>query len=79
MRLLLPERAQRRSKADSSLTSWPGRESNRKLSGAGRRADLYSTLGVQRNFGDLCSSKLEESFSGTGRRLNIGKNFANFA
>jgi hypothetical protein len=68
-----------RNKVDGSLTSSPGAESRSELSGAGRRADLYSDFGVQRNLRDLCFSKLVECFSGTGRRLNIGKNCVNCA
>ena len=35
-----------RNKVDGSLTSSPGAESRSELSGAGRRADLYSSFGV---------------------------------
>ena len=61
-------RLNKRSKVDGSLTSWLGGQSNRELSGAGWRADLYSSFGVQRNLWDLHSNKLEEYFSATGRR-----------
>ena len=43
----------RRNKVDGLLTLCPGGESNRELSGAGRRADLYSSFGLQRNTGGL--------------------------
>jgi hypothetical protein len=36
-------------RVNRSLTSSPRVESNRELSGAGWRADLYSAFGVQRN------------------------------
>src|ERR1019366_2262092 len=36
----------RRSKVDGSQTPWSGAESRSELSGAGRRADLYSSFGV---------------------------------
>jgi|SRR5580704_8468546 hypothetical protein len=51
-----------------SQTSCPGRESDRELSGAGRRAELYSASGIQRNSGDLRFDELGDRFSATGRR-----------
>ena len=67
----------RRSKVDGSLTSWPGRASDRELSGAARRADLYSGFGVQRILDGFSFSKQKMNFSATGRGLRIAKYAAN--
>ena len=45
-------------------------------SGAGRRADLYSALGDQRNLGCLGRERPTRVFSGTGSRQDIAGNAA---
>ncbi len=73
-----PPTAFRRSKVDSSLASCPGGASDRELSGAGRRADLYSGFGVQRNLRDLRSSKGKQNFSAASPGLRTANYAAKF-
>ncbi len=68
----------RRNKVDGLLTSWPGKASDRELSGARWGADLYSGFAVQRNLVYLRSSKLKLKFLCYRSGLRIAKYAAKF-